>query len=122
MFYKIVLSLFLGIIFSQNVVCSAKKSVRFDTVHEESVTTNFMNVVASTQEMEQHFQQTRAQYIAENYISNQANIVMKQSVKQARSEQIKADLQARDLALQYYCLSLQHPECVTWKVKAFIKK
>ena len=103
-----------------NMLC--KKSVRFDTVHEEVVTTTFMNVVASTQEMKQYFQQTRAQYIAENYIFNQANIVMKQSMKKAISEQSIASLQARGLENEFYCLSLQYPECVTWKVKAFIKK
>jgi len=122
MYYKIIFSVFVSITFSQNLLCSAKKRVRFDVVDAETVTTNFTNVVANTQEVKQYFFETRAQYIEENYISNQANIVMKQSMKKATSEKSIAGLQACGFENEYYCLCLQHPACVTWNVKVFIKK
>ncbi len=117
---KIIVGLIL--VLGQNLVCSAKNSIRFNSMRDTIGVVNFMNVVKNKRQMNQYFADARAQYVLENDIADTASVSQRKHVKVVQSEKAIEWMQAKNLKEKSYYLILQHPATITWKIETFIKK
>ena len=120
--YTAIVGLLVCMMLSQNLVCSARNSIRFNSVHDKSAFVSFMNIVKNKREMKQYFADARAQYLFENNIADAASVSVTKDVKVVQSEKAIAWMQAKNLKEKCHYLILQHPATITWKIETFIKK